>query len=53
VFWPQGLGGPFDAMSALIAVGAAIALFRFKWGVIPLLGACAAVGLAWTLATGA
>ncbi len=44
VLWPQGFGGRFDAVSALIAVAAAVALFRFKVGVMPLLGACAAVG---------
>ncbi|MES2415965.1 MAG: chromate efflux transporter [Pseudomonadota bacterium] len=46
VFWPQGFGGRFDAVSALIAAGAAIALFRFKVGVMPLLGMCALIGLA-------
>jgi chromate transporter len=46
VLWPQGFGGRFEALSAVIAVAAAIALFRFKVGVIPLLGACAAAGLA-------
>ena len=46
VWWPQGFGGHFDAVSALITVGAAIALFRFKVGVISLLSACAAMGLA-------
>jgi chromate transporter len=51
VFWPRGFSGGFDAVSALIAVGAAAALFRFKLGVLPLLGACAAVGLAATLLT--
>ena len=44
VLWPQGFGGRFDAVSALIAVAAAVALFRFKVGVMPLLGACAASG---------
>lgn len=46
VLWPQGLGGQFDWPSALIGAAAAIALFRFKIGVMPLLGACAGVGLA-------
>ncbi len=46
VLWPQGFGGRFDALSAVIAVAAAVALFRFKLGVIPLLAACAGVGLA-------
>jgi len=50
VLWPQGFGGRFDAVSALIAAGAAVALFRFKLGVLPLLGGCAAIGLAVTLA---
>lgn len=49
VLWPQGFGGRFDGVSALIAVGAGIALFRFKIGVMPLLGLCAAIGLATTL----
>ncbi|MES2280270.1 MAG: chromate efflux transporter [Pseudomonadota bacterium] len=49
VFWSQGFGGRFDAVSALIAAGAAIALFRFKVGVMPLLGACALIGLAASL----
>lgn len=45
VLWPQGFGGRFDVVSALIAAAAAVALFRFKVGVMPLLGACAAAGL--------
>ncbi|ARP89446.1 chromate transporter [Bordetella genomosp. 9] len=49
VFWPDGLHGRLDAFSALLALAAAIALFRFKAGVIPLIGACAAAGLAATL----
>jgi chromate transporter len=46
VLWPNGLAGAFDWVSALIALGAAVALFRFKLGVIPLLGLCALIGLA-------
>jgi chromate transporter len=49
VLWPQGFGGRFDAVSAVITVAAAVALFRFKVGVMPLLGACAAIGLVVTL----
>ncbi len=45
VLWPQGFGGRFDPVSAAIAVAAGIALFRFKAGVLPLLGACALIGL--------
>jgi len=49
VFWPAGFGGRFDLAAALIGVGAALALIRFKVGVIPLIGACAALGLALRL----
>ncbi|MGJ7609767.1 MULTISPECIES: chromate efflux transporter [unclassified Variovorax] len=52
VLWPKGFGGHFDAVSAVIAVAATVALFRFKVGVLPLLGACAAVGLLVTLVPG-
>jgi chromate transporter len=45
VLWPQGFGGRFDGLSAVIAAAAAVALFRFKVGVLPLLGACAGAGL--------
>ena len=48
VLWPQGFSGPFSVASALITAAAAVALFRFKVGVIPLLAACAAAGLAIT-----
>ena len=48
VLWPRGFAGAFDVTSAVIAVAAAVALFRFKVGVIPLLAACAAAGLAAT-----
>ena len=49
VFWPLGFGAPFDFASAAITLAAGVALFRFNVGVLPLLGACAVVGLAWTL----
>ena len=45
VLWPQGFTGRFDTVSAAIAVAAAVALFRFKVGVMPLLGACALAGM--------
>jgi chromate transporter len=48
VLWPQGFGGRFDVLSAVITAAAALALFRFKVGVMPLLGACAAIGLVAT-----
>lgn len=45
VLWPQGFTGPFDPGSAAIGLLAAIALFRLRWGVLPVLGACALIGL--------
>ncbi|MEE5103524.1 chromate efflux transporter [Pseudomonas alliivorans] len=46
VLWPRGFGDRIDWPSALIAIAAAIALFRFKRGVIHVLIACALAGLA-------
>jgi chromate transporter len=48
VWWPKGFSGEFDAVSAAVTVAAAVALFRFKVGVMPLLAGCAAIGLALT-----
>jgi len=45
VMWPQGYAGAFDWVAALITAAAVIALFRFKVGVIPVIGACALAGL--------
>ncbi|MGF6394707.1 chromate efflux transporter [Pseudomonas plecoglossicida] len=50
VLWPKGFEGAFDWPSALIALGAAIALFRFKRGVIQVLIACALIGLLFHVA---
>ena len=49
VLWPQGRAGSFDWAAAAIAAAAVAALFRFKVGVIPVIGAAAGLGLAWTL----
>ena len=46
VLWPQGWGGGFDAVSALLALGAAVALFRYKRNVVHVIAACALLGLA-------
>ncbi|MGZ3306311.1 MAG: chromate transporter, partial [Asticcacaulis sp.] len=45
VLWPQGFGGAFDWVSALIAVAAAFALIRFKANVMAVIAACACIGL--------
>jgi chromate transporter len=49
VLWPQGFQGRFDWVSALISLGAALALFKFKRSVIQVLAACALIGLALKL----
>ena len=49
LLWPQGFSGAFDWASALIALGAAIALFKFKRNVMHVIAACALVGLAFSL----
>jgi chromate transporter len=49
VLWPHGLQGPFSGASAAIGLAAAIALFRFKVGVLPLLAGCAVAGLIVTM----
>ncbi|HSU64023.1 MAG TPA: chromate efflux transporter [Burkholderiales bacterium] len=46
VLWPEGRSAPFDWASAVIGAAAFVALFRFKAGVIPVIAACAALGLA-------
>jgi len=53
VLWPKGFGagglatalGMLDWVAALIALGAAVALLRFKRNVIHVIGACALIGL--------
>jgi chromate transporter len=46
VLWPEGLTGRFDVVAALLALAAAIALWRFKRGVIEVIAVSAAIGLA-------
>ncbi len=46
VLLPQGAGGGIDWGAAALGVAAVFALFRFGVGVIPLIAACALVGLA-------
>ena len=49
VFWPTGFGGAFDAFSAAIGAAAFVALWRYKIGIVPVIGVCAAAGLIYTL----
>ncbi|TRO38909.1 chromate efflux transporter [Pseudomonas putida] len=46
VLWPAGFDGAFHWSSAVIALAAAVALFRYKRGVIHVLIGCAVAGLA-------
>jgi chromate transporter len=45
VLWPMGFSGPFDGVSAALALGAAIALFRYQLSVIQVIAGCAVLGL--------
>jgi chromate transporter len=49
VLWPQGFGGAFDVPSAVIALAAAVALFKYQRNVIHVIGVCGllGVGVAW------
>jgi len=46
LLWPEGFAGAFDVRSALIAIAAAVALFKYKRGVMEVIALCALVGLA-------
>ncbi|GAB4167368.1 MAG: chromate efflux transporter [Rhodocyclaceae bacterium] len=57
VLWPQGtpalpFAGRFEWFPALIGLAAGVALFRYRIGILPVIGACALVGLARALAAG-
>lgn len=49
VLWPQGFEGSFEWFSALIGAAAFVALFRYKMGIVQVIGACAGVGLGYSL----
>jgi len=55
VLWPRAsaanpFAGPFEWFSLLISVAAFLALWRYKAGIIPVIGACALAGLLYSLA---
>lgn len=50
VLWPQGLDGDFEWLSLMIGTAAFIALFRFKVGIIPVIGVSAVAGFFITMA---
>jgi chromate transporter len=47
VLWPQGFGQQFEWPAAAIGAVAALAIFRFKRGVIPVIVGSGLLGLAW------
>ena len=52
VLWPQAsdaapFAGDFEWFSLLITIGAFIGLWRYKLGIIPVIGMSAVAGLAW------
>ena len=44
VLWTKGFAGTFDRVSALIALAATVALFRYKRNVIEVIAVCAVLG---------
>jgi chromate transporter len=49
VLWPRGLDGPFDWASAVIGAATFVAMFRYKVGIMPVVGVSALAGLVITL----
>jgi chromate transporter len=49
VLWPKGFNETFEWTSSVLGLGAAVALFRFKVGVIPVLMGCGLAGLLLSL----
>jgi len=49
VLWPQGFEGQFEWFSALIGAVAFVALFRFKLGIVTVIGGSAGLGLVYSL----
>ncbi|MGB7540531.1 MAG: chromate transporter, partial [Burkholderiales bacterium] len=52
VLWPEGFSGRFEWFSALVGMAALVALWRYKSGMIPVILACGAAGLAHRLVAG-
>ena len=45
VVWPQGMGGPLDAMALLLTLASGLALIRFRRGVLEVVGAYPVQGI--------
>lgn len=51
VLWPQGLAAPVDAAALVLALLAALALFRWRRSVLEVIAGAAVLGLFWRLTT--
>ncbi len=51
VLWPEGFDGTFEWFSAVIGALAFVALFKYKAGIVPVIAACAGIGLGYSLLT--
>ena len=49
VLWTKGFSGMFDLASAVIALAAAVALFRYKRNVMEVIAVCAILGLIYQM----
>lgn len=49
VLWPQGYEAKFEWFSLLIGIAAFVAIFKYKIGIVSIIGACAAIGLGYSL----
>ena len=49
VLWPEGFEARFEWFSAVIGAVAFIALFKYKAGIVQVIGACAVIGLGYSL----
>ncbi|MDH3561445.1 MAG: chromate transporter, partial [Gammaproteobacteria bacterium] len=49
VLWPEGFAARFEWFSAVLGLAAFVALFRFKLGIVTVIGAGAALGLGYSM----
>ena len=49
VLWPQGFSATFEWFSALIGAVAFVALFKYRVGIVSVIGVCALVGLGYSV----
>ena len=49
VLWPEGFESTFEWFSAVIGALAFVALFKYNAGIVPVIGACAVLGLGYSL----